>query len=154
MDANGIRCLVDLLTLAHLHTSRATVPTQVRMFHCLTKKYALILSILSALVRITSGHNKNRLTKWNFLIPEIQTVLYNLVSTIFSSYFCTDKCDRSFTRHAYGEREGMVLRKCRKGAAGSVQLRRSKYYCYSFHTFILIFLVQVAKLLLTLMFPL
>ena len=27
-------------------------------------------------------------------------------------------------------------------------------YCYSFHTFILIFLVQVAKLLLTLMFPL
>ncbi len=29
MDANGIRCLVDLLTLAHLHTSRATVPTQV-----------------------------------------------------------------------------------------------------------------------------
>ena len=29
MDANGIRILVDLLTLAHLHTSRATVPTQV-----------------------------------------------------------------------------------------------------------------------------
>ena len=27
-------------------------------------------------------------------------------------------------------------------------------WCYSFHTFILIFLVQVAKLLLTLMFPL
>ena len=47
MDANGIRCLVDLLTLAHLHTSRATVPTQVRKFHCLTKKYALILDILS-----------------------------------------------------------------------------------------------------------
>ena len=47
MDANGIRCLVDLLTLAHLHTSRATVPTQVRMFHCLTKQYALILGIVS-----------------------------------------------------------------------------------------------------------
>ncbi len=28
MDANGIRCLVDLLTLAHLHTSRAMVPMQ------------------------------------------------------------------------------------------------------------------------------
>ncbi|KAK2150998.1 hypothetical protein LSH36_380g05005 [Paralvinella palmiformis] len=28
MDANGIRILVDLLTLAHLHTSRATVPMQ------------------------------------------------------------------------------------------------------------------------------
>ena len=29
MDANGIKVLVDLLTLAHLHTSRATVPLQV-----------------------------------------------------------------------------------------------------------------------------
>ncbi len=29
MDANGVRILVDLLTLAHLHTSRAVVPTQV-----------------------------------------------------------------------------------------------------------------------------
>ena len=29
MDANGVRVLVDLLTLAHLHTTRATVPLQV-----------------------------------------------------------------------------------------------------------------------------
>lgn len=29
MDANGIKVLVDLLTLAHLHTSRAVVPLQV-----------------------------------------------------------------------------------------------------------------------------
>ena len=29
MDANGIKILVDLLTLAHLHITRATVPTQV-----------------------------------------------------------------------------------------------------------------------------
>ena len=29
MDSNGVRILVDLLTLAHLHTSRATVPLQV-----------------------------------------------------------------------------------------------------------------------------
>jgi len=29
MDANGVRILVDLLTLAHLHTTRATVPLQV-----------------------------------------------------------------------------------------------------------------------------
>ncbi|XP_069681979.1 dnaJ homolog subfamily C member 13 isoform X2 [Periplaneta americana] len=28
MDASGVRILVDLLTLAHLHTSRAVVPTQ------------------------------------------------------------------------------------------------------------------------------
>lgn len=28
VDANGVRVLVDLLTLAHLHTSRAYVPTQ------------------------------------------------------------------------------------------------------------------------------
>ena len=28
MEANGIRILVDLLTLAHMHTSRAMVPTQ------------------------------------------------------------------------------------------------------------------------------
>ncbi|KAK6624832.1 hypothetical protein RUM44_011696 [Polyplax serrata] len=28
MDANGVRILVDLLTLAHLHTSRAVIPTQ------------------------------------------------------------------------------------------------------------------------------
>lgn len=30
MDSNGVRILVDLLTLAHLHTSRATVPLQVK----------------------------------------------------------------------------------------------------------------------------
>ena len=29
MDANGVKILTDLLTLAHLHTSRATVPMQV-----------------------------------------------------------------------------------------------------------------------------
>jgi hypothetical protein len=29
MDSNGVRIMVDLLTLAHLHTSRATVPLQV-----------------------------------------------------------------------------------------------------------------------------
>ena len=28
MDANGIKVLVDLLTLAHLHITRATVPLQ------------------------------------------------------------------------------------------------------------------------------
>jgi len=28
LDANGIRALVDLLSLAHLHTTRAHVPTQ------------------------------------------------------------------------------------------------------------------------------
>jgi len=28
MDANGVKTLVDLLTLAHLHTTRATVPLQ------------------------------------------------------------------------------------------------------------------------------
>ena len=31
MDANGVKILVDLLTLAHLHTSRAVVPLQVRI---------------------------------------------------------------------------------------------------------------------------
>ena len=29
MDVNGIKVLVDLLTLAHLHTTRAVVPFQV-----------------------------------------------------------------------------------------------------------------------------
>ncbi len=33
MDCNGVRILVDLLTLAHLHTSRATVPLQVCVIH-------------------------------------------------------------------------------------------------------------------------
>lgn len=28
MDANGVRLLIDLLTLAHLHVTRATVPMQ------------------------------------------------------------------------------------------------------------------------------
>lgn len=28
LEWNGIRILVDLMTLAHLHTARATVPTQ------------------------------------------------------------------------------------------------------------------------------
>ncbi|CAB1349571.1 unnamed protein product, partial [Coregonus sp. 'balchen'] len=32
MDSNGVRILVDLLTLAHLHTSRATVPLQMQEF--------------------------------------------------------------------------------------------------------------------------
>ena len=29
IDANGVRTLVELLTVAHLHISRATVPMQV-----------------------------------------------------------------------------------------------------------------------------
>jgi len=29
IDANGVRALVELLTVAHLHISRATVPMQV-----------------------------------------------------------------------------------------------------------------------------
>ncbi len=37
MDANGVRCLVDLLTLAHLHTSRATVPMQVSTFTSMSR---------------------------------------------------------------------------------------------------------------------
>ncbi|KAG8009572.1 DnaJ-like protein subfamily C member 13, partial [Nibea albiflora] len=32
MDSNGVRILVDLLTLAHLHTNRATVPLQMQEF--------------------------------------------------------------------------------------------------------------------------
>ena len=35
MDVNGIKVLVDLLTLAHLHTSRAVVPLQVVFAYCL-----------------------------------------------------------------------------------------------------------------------
>ena len=31
MDQNGVRALIDLLTLAHLHTSRAVVPTQTNL---------------------------------------------------------------------------------------------------------------------------
>ena len=34
MDVSGIRVLVDLLTLAHLHTSRAVVPLQVICHMC------------------------------------------------------------------------------------------------------------------------
>ena len=30
LENNGIKMMVDMLTLAHLHTSRAYVPTQVR----------------------------------------------------------------------------------------------------------------------------
>ena len=39
MDVNGIRVLVDLLTLAHLHTSRAVVPFQVLATFRLGYKY-------------------------------------------------------------------------------------------------------------------
>ena len=31
VEAGGVRTLVDLLTLAHMHTSRATVPLQTKM---------------------------------------------------------------------------------------------------------------------------
>ena len=36
MDVNGIRVLVDLLTLAHLHTSRAVVPFQVMLYYTIS----------------------------------------------------------------------------------------------------------------------
>lgn len=43
LDANGMKILVDLLSLAHLHTSRAYVPTQV----CFSKyKYVLFFITL------------------------------------------------------------------------------------------------------------
>lgn len=51
LDANGIRVLVDLVTLAHLHTSRAHVPLQTQaieaapdMDRCV---YISVLSILT-----------------------------------------------------------------------------------------------------------
>ena len=31
LENNGIKLMVDMLTLAHLHTTRAYVPTQVRL---------------------------------------------------------------------------------------------------------------------------
>ena len=45
MDSNGVRILVDLLTLAHLHTSRATVPLQVSHIAYCVKRRALSLYI-------------------------------------------------------------------------------------------------------------
>jgi len=35
IDANGVRALVELLTVAHLHISRATVPMQVLTTLCI-----------------------------------------------------------------------------------------------------------------------
>lgn len=42
MDSNGVRILVDLLTLAHLHTSRATVPLQVKWIYDFMSYYILM----------------------------------------------------------------------------------------------------------------
>lgn len=49
MDVNGIKVLVDLLTLAHLHTTRAVVPFQVmcrfeKVFFSSNKKSYFFLS--------------------------------------------------------------------------------------------------------------
>jgi len=45
IDANGVRTLVELLTVAHLHISRATVPMQVRTVLCIY--YILSLAMVS-----------------------------------------------------------------------------------------------------------
>ena len=34
LDASGVKLVVDLITLAHLHVSRAHVPLQVRVYMC------------------------------------------------------------------------------------------------------------------------
>ena len=34
LRSQGLRILVDLVTLAHLHTSRAVVPTQTQVLNC------------------------------------------------------------------------------------------------------------------------
>lgn len=43
MDSNGVRILVDLLTLAHLHTNRATVPLQVLPKHTAAERERSVL---------------------------------------------------------------------------------------------------------------
>lgn len=45
MDSNGVRILVDLLTLAHLHTNRATVPLQVKTRPQLSKDVVILCEI-------------------------------------------------------------------------------------------------------------
>lgn len=42
LDSGGIRCLVDLMTLAHLHTSRAIIPTQTNVIEASTQQQQLL----------------------------------------------------------------------------------------------------------------
>ena len=47
LAANGVKILVDFLTLAHLHTSRATVPLQVRLLSSFSNPFKSIAFLLS-----------------------------------------------------------------------------------------------------------
>jgi hypothetical protein len=55
IDANGVRILVELLTLAHLHVSRATVPMQVSFSYGIGKLQTSLRGIMFAFGRVTAA---------------------------------------------------------------------------------------------------
>ena len=70
MDANGIKVLVDLLTLAHLHITRATVPTQVK------KKIQILFPVTRVFANV---YNLNRIKlKFNSTLPIVDWKVLNV----------------------------------------------------------------------------
>lgn len=65
MDSNGIRILVDLLTLAHLHTSRATVPLQVYVAFVSYYSYIFKNCLLSKAMSLHFLWKRNSCTEAN-----------------------------------------------------------------------------------------
>lgn len=61
LDVNGVRVLVDHITLAHLHTSRATVPLQVSLYQ-LGKYYFISCNDTNKIdVKMKGPHPTSRL---------------------------------------------------------------------------------------------
>lgn len=53
MDANGVRTLVDLLTLAHLHTTRAVIPMQVICVTSLSSTVDLLSDVIYSVLNVS-----------------------------------------------------------------------------------------------------
>lgn len=69
IDANGVRCLVDLVTLSHLHTSRATTPSQTFMLEASQEQqnreepewyYTKVAVMLRIAVQVLQGDTKHK----------------------------------------------------------------------------------------------
>lgn len=91
LAANGVKILVDFLTLAHLHTSRATVPLQVRLF---SKNSEIFSSPLSPSVNPVSASVVSihpRLNRSNTrALPEVRLILVHTTS----KYKMAVKCEQ------------------------------------------------------------
>ena len=97
LDADGMKCLTDLLPLAHMHTRRAVLVTQTNVIEAGQDMQRLGDSEKEWYFGNAAGERLGP-----FSLTEMKEMFSKVkVSTIFSGYFCNDNFVLVFSRCSY-----------------------------------------------------